>query len=276
MPRLPLAVHRLAIAGSAAASFALASCSEAPSSPSRELSPATASLSQTPDVIDPTGRHEFHTKPWFENAGRDAKPGGGGTTNTGIYYHGGPVLLSGPNVVTIYWSTTQIYNNQPAPGDSGLASKDKSLVGDFLRRFGPSSYFKINSTYTDGSNNRISNTVNYTGTWANTRSAPSGTQSVSDGQMIAMLQDGFNSGAIAYDANTVYAIFTSGAVNLGGGYGSTPQYCAYHAHGTVTIGGSAKTVLYAAMPYNAQYARYCTAASVLEVVICRSHALSRR
>jgi len=98
--------------------------------------------------------------------------------------------------------------------------------------------------------------VSYTQYWANGTSAPSGTQSVSDAQMIAMLQSGFNSGAISYDAGTVYAIFTSGKVNLGGGFGT--QYCAYHTHGTVTINGVAKTVLYAAMPYNYAYPSSCT------------------
>jgi len=258
MPRLPLTVHRLAIAGSAAASFALAGCSESTSSPTREIAPTTASLAQDPDVIDPTGRHVFHTKPWFDNPARDARPGSGGTTNTGIYFHGGPVLLSGPKVVTIYWSSTPIYNNQPAPGEYGDPSKDASLVGDFLRRLGGSSYFKINSTYTDGGVNAIANAVNYAGTWANNTNAPSGTQNVTDADMLSMLQDGFASGAITYDPTTVYAIFTGGAVNLGSGYTSPPQYCAYHYNGTVNVGGVAKTVLYAAMPYNAQYPRYCT------------------
>ena len=103
--------------------------------------------------------------------------------------------------------------------------------------------------YTDGNGAPIANIVNYTSYWANTSSsAPSGTASVSDGQMIAMLQSGFSSGALAYDASTLYLILTKGKVNLGGGFGT--QYCAYHTHGTVTIGGVAKTALYAAQPYN--------------------------
>jgi hypothetical protein len=74
--------------------------------------------------------------------------------------------------------------------------------------------------------------------------------------MVAMLQSGFNSGALTYDPSTLYAIFTSGKVNLGGGFGT--QYCAYHTHGTVTIGGRAQIVLYAAMPYNYAYPSACT------------------
>lgn len=86
--------------------------------------------------------------------------------------------------------------------------------------------------------------------------APTGTQSVSDGQMVAMLPSGFNSGALTYDPSTLYAIFTSGQVNLGGGFGT--QYCAYHTHGTVTVNKVARTVLYAAMPYNYGKAANCT------------------
>ena len=52
--------------------------------------------------------------------------------------------------------------------------------------------------------------MNYTQYWANNTNAPSGTQSVSDAQMVAMLQSAFNSGKLTYDANTLYAIFTSG------------------------------------------------------------------
>jgi len=259
MLRLSFPVHRFAIAGTAVASFVLASCSESPNSPSREISPEGASLSQTPDVMDPTGRHVFHTKTWFENQARDAKPGSGTTTNTGIYYHGGPVLRTATNVVTIYWANGTIYTGQPAAGDYGVSSKDGSLIGDFLRRLGGSSYFKINTTYTDGTH-PIANVVNYTGTWSNiSASAPSGTDNVTDADMLKMLQDGFNSGKITYDPNTLYAIFTSGTVNLGSGYTSPPQYCAYHYHGTVTVTGlGSKTVLYAAMPYNAAYPQYCT------------------
>ena len=51
--------------------------------------------------------------------------------------------------------------------------------------------------------------------------------------MIAMLQAGFTSGALTYDPNTLYAIFTPGKVNLGGGFGT--QYCAYHTSGNVNI-----------------------------------------
>jgi hypothetical protein len=184
----------------------------------------------------------------------EAKRRGG--AGTGIFYHGGPVLLAATNVVAVYWSSSTIYSGGPTPGTAGTGAQDGSLVGYFLRNLGGSSYFNINSTYTDASGNHIANVVNYTGFWANNTNAPSGSQSVSDAAMIAMLQSGFNTGKLTYDASTLYNIFTSGTVNLGGGFGT--QYCAYHTHGTVTIGGVSRTVLYSAMPYDQAYPGACT------------------
>lgn len=252
MSRFSPVLHRVAVAGAAAATFVLAGCSESTSSPNRAISPDVASLDQSPDIMDQTGRHVFHTKQWFENDARNARPGGGGGGGTGIFYHGGPVLQSGTNVAAVYWASSTIYNGGPTPGTKGGGSQDGSLIGFFLRNLGGSQYFNINSSYTDGSA-AILNSVQYTQYWANNNNPPA---SVSDAQMVAMLQSGFNSGNLAYDASTLYAIFTAGAVNLGGGFGS--QYCAYHTHGTVTIGGVPTTVLYAAMPYDYAFPTACT------------------
>jgi hypothetical protein len=99
--------------------------------------------------------------------------------------------------------------------------------------------------------------VSYTQFWANNSyNVPSNGQSVSDAQMLAMLQYAFNNGKLTYDPSTLYAIFTAGTVNLGGGFGS--QYCAYHGSGTVTVGGTSRVVLYAAMPYDNAYPGICT------------------
>lgn len=232
-----------------------AACTDTPTSPTRPIAPKSPVLSQSPELNDPPGNgHIMHTRGWFESQVSDNAGKGGSTAP--ITYHGGPVLLSQTNVVAVYWASSAIFANGPTPGTSGAGSSDASLVGFFLSHLGGSAYFNINTSYTNGSGVRIANVVNYSGYWANNTSAPSGTQSVSDAQMVSMLQSGFNSGSLTYDPSAVYAIFTSGAVNLGGGFGT--QYCAYHTHGTVTIGGVARTVLYAAMPYNYAYPSACT------------------
>lgn len=241
--------------GVAALAFAAACATD--STPTAPANPATPALDRAPDNGSDqaaANRHLFELR--NSPAVNAARGHGGGGSGTGISYHGGPVLQAGTKIVAVYWASSPIYTNGPAAGTTGAGSSDGSLIGTFLRGLGGSPYFNINSTYTNGSGTAIVNSVTYTGYWANNTSAPSGTTSVSDVQMVAMLQSGFTSGALSYDASTLYAIFTPGKVNLGGGFGT--QYCAYHTHGTVKIGGVSKTVLYAAMPYDYAYPSACT------------------
>jgi hypothetical protein len=233
---------------------ALAACSETatnPVAPQQISAPDVASLSSSAN--DALHGHVMHTRPVQLEASKNAGSGGSGT---GIYYHGGPVLQAATNVASVYWASSPIYVNGPAAGSTGTGTGDGSLVGTFLRGLGGSAYFNINTTYTNGAGVHIANVVNYTQFWANNTSVPASGASVSDAQMIAMLQSAFDGGKLTYDPSTLYAIFTAGTVNLGGGFGT--QYCAYHTHGTVTVGGVSKTVLYAAMPYNYAYPSACT------------------
>ena len=260
MPSIIPYFRRTGALSAALALLAAAACtdrSDITSPGARPIGPEGASLSRSPELNDANGRHIMHTREWFAN---DANGNASRlrTTSTGIFYHGGPVLQSGTKVVAVYWAANPIFVGGPPPNTYNTTdpSADQSLVGFFLNHLGGSKYFNINSSYTDGSGAHIVNSVTYTGYWANASNAPGGTTSISDAQMVAMLQNGFNSGALAYDKSTLYAIFTSGQVNLGGGFGT--QYCAYHTHATVTINGVSQTVLYAAMPYNYAYPSACT------------------
>lgn len=243
MTRIPS--FALATAGA----LLLAACSDQPTAttPSAADQPqATRHLGVAP-VRTPNG-------PLYANNGNElnhgnAKPGGGGAaaTGTGISFHGGPVLQAQTNVAAVYWAASTIYPGGPTPGATGAGSADGSNVGFFMSHVGGSPYFNINTTYTNASGTAIRNVVNYTQFWANNSySVPTGTARVTDAQMLSMLQYAFANGKLTYDPNTLYAIFTSGTVNLGGGFGT--QYCAYHSWGNVTIGGVSKQVLYAAMP----------------------------
>ena len=179
-----------------------------------------------------------------------------------IFYHGGPVLGAATNVVAVYWSSNTIYTGGPRPGSfsTSRTSDDGSLVGAFLRSVGGSPYFNINTTYSDATGTHIANVVNYTGFWANNQSplVPSEPQSVSDQQMLDMLSYGFQHGYLKYDAHTLYAIFTQGTVNLGGGFGTS--YCAYHWFGTVTTDsrGTQQTALHAAVPDDYAFPNACS------------------
>jgi len=247
---------RIAATVACAATLSLSACSDtAITPPTRTASPDSPSLTRDPDIMM-NGPRVFHTKPWHDNDNAaHGRGGGGGGSNNGISYHGGPVLQSGTNVVAVYWASSPIYVNGPTPGTSGGNAADQSLVGQFLRSLGGSPYFNINSSYTDGSGRAIANSVSYTGYWANNTSVPVNGQNVSDASMLSMLSSGFMSGALTYDSHTLYAIFTAGTVNLGGGFGS--QYCAYHWNGTVNTPSGSRNVLYAAMPYDHAYSGSC-------------------
>ncbi|MEO5800543.1 MAG: hypothetical protein ABIZ70_15460 [Gemmatimonadales bacterium] len=233
---------------------ALAACSESAPTASDPVAATPAFNNASDNAGDNPVKHLFETRNSPAIAAARAKPGGG----TGISYHGGPVLQAGTKVVAIYWAAAPIYNNGPASGTFNTTgnSGDNSLVGHFMRNLGGSPYFNINSTYKNSAGAAILNSVSYTGFWANNTSAPSGSQNVTDANMLTMLSSGFNSGKLVYDANTLYLVFTSGLVNLGGGFGS--QYCGYHTHGNVSTPAGTKVALYAAMPYDNAYPGGCT------------------
>ena len=252
-PRLSVAVSALLLA--------IAACTDRTGEPTgpqaTAVSAARASDRAGPEPFDGSDSHaRVGALRTSDAENGQAKNGSFRTAGTGIYYHGGPVLQAGTKVVAVYWASAPIYSGGPAAGTTGAGSADGSLVGYFLNNLGGSPYFNINTSYTDGSGNKIVNSVSYTGYWANNVNVPSNGQSVSEAQMLAMLQSGINSGAITYDPGTSYAIFTAGTVNLGGGFGT--QYCAYHWYGTVTVGGVSKNILYAAMPYDYAYPSACT------------------
>ena len=246
MSRVTTTSSRL-IAGTLAA-LVLAACSNVTDDAnSRSMTPTDPSLTRATEFNSP--RHLFHTKEYY------AKPGGGGGgRGTGIYYHGGTVI-AGPavtKVVAIYWSTGTIYPSQPT--GTGAGGSDNSLIGSFLNHLGGSPYFNINTTYYDANGARVLNAVQYTSFWSTGSSVAGPSSSPTDQDMINLIQAGINQNKIAYDPNTVYAIFTGSGVNLGGGFGS--QYCAYHTRGTTSQG----VAYFAAMPYNQQYPSGCTSA----------------
>jgi hypothetical protein len=230
----------------------LASCD----TPARQIAPDMSASANASDVglaqsADHRRYFELKDSPGVKNA---ATTGG----STAISYHGGTVLQGGINVVAVYWGATPVYNNGPAAGTFSTSGNtgDQSIVGQFLRDINGSAYYGINTTYTNGSL-KLVNRVSYTGYWANNTGVPANGQTVTDANMIAMLQSGFDSGALQWADGTLYSIFTAGTVNLGGGAGS--QYCAYHTNANVIIGGVSKRIYYAAMPYNYAWPTGCTA-----------------
>jgi hypothetical protein len=233
----------------------LAACSDTPTTPSSAVRPLTGSDALFSELNNQSDSvHVMATNSGIVTA--TSQFAGGPGSGAPIVYHGGAIFQHGTNVAAVYWAATPIFVNGPAVGTSGPGSADASLVGYFLNHLGGSPYYNINSGYTGRTGIPIANSVAYTQYWANNLLVPTGAQVVSNAAMVAMLQRGFTSGALAYDPNTLYAIFTSGKVNLGGGFGT--QYCAYHTHANVIVNGVSRQMFYAAMPYDYAYPSACT------------------
>ncbi|PYP61335.1 MAG: hypothetical protein DMD37_13915, partial [Gemmatimonadetes bacterium] len=221
------------VLGTAAAAYIIAACNSDSSGP-RTAVPPPNTFTASPH------QHLMLLKGHVRAA---PLPGGAALEDNGIYYHGGPVILA-QRVAAIYWSSRTIYPGGPAPGTSGPGTDDGSLIGYFLNNLGGSPYYNINTTYTDGAGVPIENSVTYTEFWAANDNVPLPLVPVTDLQMQNQIIEGFTSGKLTYDPNTLYLVFSDALVNLGGAFGIV--YCAYHGN----FDWNGNDVKYAAMPHD--------------------------
>jgi len=146
-------------------------------------------------------------------ANGNAKPGGGGGgTQAGINYHGGPVILGTTNVHFIYYGQSSWPN-----------STQKSILENYPSSVGGSGYFNINTTYYNSSNQHVSNSVHFSGSQSHAETY--GT-SLSDAQIQQIVAD-----ANPSDTNGVYFVLTGPDVTASSGFCS--QYCGWHTHASI-------------------------------------------
>jgi hypothetical protein len=172
-----------------------------------------ASPDQDEDGVEAHGKVVHELNPHFGKL-HASKPSRG----SGISYHGGPVMLNGVNVYLIWYGNWS--------GNSAT-----TIVTDFVTNEGGSPYFNINTTYYDGSNRRVANSVHYAGVTTDNYSQGS---SLSDAQIQAVVSSAISSGRLPKDSTGVYFVLTSADVTATSGF--CTQYCGWHTHGT--IGGS--------------------------------------
>jgi hypothetical protein len=146
--------------------------------------------------------------------GKAARPGGGG--NSGIQYHGGPLILNTVDAYVIWYGN---WSGNTAP----------TIVGNFLNAIGGSPYFHINTTYYNGSGVHISGAVSYGGSTTDNYSR--GT-ALSDADIAAIVSDAISSGRLPQDANGVYFVLTSADVTATSGF--CTQYCGWHTHASIS------------------------------------------
>ena len=150
------------------------------------------------------------------------KPSHGGGGTNGISYHGGPLILNGTNIYYIWYGNWS--------GNTADA-----ILSTLAQGIGGSAYFNINTTYYDGSNRHISNTVNYKGATSDNYSQ--GT-ALSDAGVQSVVANAIGAGKLPSDANGVYFVLTSADVNETSGF--CTQYCGWHTHSAITGLGDVK------------------------------------
>ena len=171
-----------------------------------------------PDLV-PTGKgwgERATPLPGYVTHGNgQAKPGGGGASSNGINYHGGPVMLGTTNVYYIWYGNWS--------GNSAT-----TILPSLAQSIGGSSYYNINTTYFDGSNQHVSNAVQYGGAINDNYSF--GT-SLSDSQIQSVVANALNSNKLPKRQDAVYFVLTSADVTASSGF--CTQYCGWHTHGTI-------------------------------------------
>jgi hypothetical protein len=133
-----------------------------------------------------------------------------------IRYHGGPIMLG---VIHMYYIW---YGNWS--GNTAI-----TILTSFADSIGGSPYFNINTTYTDASGARISNTVTFAGSADDNYSQ--GT-TLTDSGVEAVVTDAISSNRLPSDPHGVYFVLTSADVSESSGF--CTQYCGWHTHVTST------------------------------------------
>jgi hypothetical protein len=207
IPRLTrrLPVKRTALGLSAVLALSICGCVGATDS-NEYVGDAPAAIHD--DDLVPNGRG-FLTRDAHAQLSFGPKPG-----PNGISYHGGPLMLGTVNVYYIW------YGNWA--GNSAT-----TILTDFANNIGGSAYFNINTTYYDGSNTHVSNSVHYAGS---TSDNSRGT-SLTDAAIQAVVSDAITSGRLPKDTNGVYFVLTSADVTASSGF--CTQYCGWHRHATI-------------------------------------------
>ena len=163
----------------------------------------------------------------FPGKGAPGSSGSSGSkSSNGISYHGGPLITS--SNTTIYYIFYGDWSNNVTA---------QSILSDFANNIGGSPYFNINTTYYDGSGNKVKNITSqspvlYSNTFQATDSNggfyPFGT-SLTDTNIKQIVSSAINT--IGSNPNGVYFVLTSPDVNESSGFFT--KYCGWHTHSTI-------------------------------------------
>ena len=178
----------------------------------------TVALAQNNGDLAPNGRKAGTLlNPGNADPNGHAPNGGAKATGNGIFYHGGPVMLGTVKAFYIWYGSW--------PTGAGTV---QDVLTDFASNIGGSPYYNINTTYYNGSNVHLSNSVTFAGSTTDNYSR--GT-ALSDAAIQGVVSDAITSGRLPKDTNGVYFVLTSSDVTASSGFCN--QYCGWHTHGTI-------------------------------------------
>ncbi|HTL12051.1 MAG TPA: hypothetical protein VL588_06165, partial [Bdellovibrionota bacterium] len=128
-----------------------------------------------------------------------------------------PIMLGTVNVYYIWY------------GDWSGDATAKPILENLASNIGGSSYFNINTTYTNGSGGRVANSVALAG---ETDDAYSNGTSLSDAAIQSVVSSAISGGRLPLDPNGVYFVLTSADVTASSGF--CTKYCGWHTYANVS------------------------------------------
>jgi hypothetical protein len=149
-------------------------------------------------------------------------------TTNGIGYHGGPVMHANP--VNVYFIWYGNWTNGPKPSDSQTTVNLMDALFGPTRGIGGSSYFKINTTYSDTAGDATGNIA----LLASSTNHYSRGKQLADSDIQNIVSSAISSRALPKDANGLYYVLTSSDVAETSGF--CTKYCGWHT--SSTIGGT--------------------------------------
>lgn len=138
----------------------------------------------------------------------------------GINYHGGPVMgTSSTNIPNVYLIWYGNWANNTAT----------TLLPNLLSGIGASSYFRINTTYENGSGQPVIAKVNFPSNNQYNDNYSSGKQ-LTGSTVLNIVKSAINAKKLPSDPNGIYFVLTSADVNLSG---FCTSYCGWHTRASV-------------------------------------------
>jgi Phosphate-induced protein 1 conserved region len=148
-------------------------------------------------------------------------------TTNGISYHGGAVMRA--STVNVYFIWYGNWTNGARPSDSQTTVNLMNALFGTIRGIGGSSYFKINTTYSD----TVGHPRGNISLMASASDNYSRGKQLGDSDILSIVSGAISSRALPKDSNGLYFVLTTSDVGQSSGF--CTKYCGWHT--SAAIGG---------------------------------------